>query len=309
MIGATASSGARGDLGVRGAELLQAAERSGRAEDYAAAEVELSRANAALPDQPEVVRDLASVYGRVGRLEEAATLLTAALARHPDDAALHDKLGYVLRYAGLPEASVRAYRRAEALDPSAENRIGAQGQIAKALIYQGDLAGARAAHDEIERLLRQTAREPDEKMLFYRGVEQVYAGRAAAAARLFDAAAAVDPDSLWTAFGQAYKAGVTGDRAGLLARARRLERENVADGERRYRLVHFFALAHEPDRALRHLGAAIDAGFFNYPYIRDDRLLGALRAEPGYAPLLERARRRHLAFKTRFESRTRASGG
>lgn len=279
-----------------GAALLLRAESSGRAQDYAAAERALEAAYHAGEQDPATVRNLASVYGRIGKIEEAAGLLVIALACHPQAAGLHDKLGYLYRYAGLPEQSIAAYRRAQELAADDASLIDSEGQIAKARIYLGDIAGARASHRRV-RALAALARAPiDEKMLFYEGMVKLYAGRKVAAARLFDQSLARAPTSLWSAFAQAYKAGVLGRRDDLLTRAAKLETGNVSDGERRYRLVHLYAMAGDRPRALRHLRGAIDAGFFNHPYIADDRLTASLRAMPEFKILTERARVRSVRF-------------
>lgn len=281
-----------------GAALLARAEASGRREDYAAAERSLEAAYRAGAHGPATVRDLASVYGRIGKIEAAAGLLLKTLASQPDAAGLHDKLGYLYRYAGLPEQSIAAYRRAQELAADDAGLIDSEGQIAKARIYLGDIDGARASHRRV-RALAARARAPiDEKMLFYEGMVEVYAGRKRAAARLFDQSLARAPASLWSAFAQAYKAGVLGRRDDLLARAAKLETGNVSDGERRYRLVHLYAMAGDRPRALRHLRGAIDAGFFNHPYIADDRLTAGLHAMPEFKALKERARARRARFIT-----------
>lgn len=281
-----------------GAALLLRAEASGRSEDYAAAARALEAAYRAGDESPATVRHLASVYGRIGKIEEAAALLVEASARHPQAAGLHDKLGYLYRYAGLPEQSIAAYRRAQGLAADDASLIDSEGQIAKARIYLGDIAGARASHRRV-RALAARARAPiDEKMLFYEGMVELYAGRKVAAARLFDQSLARAPTSLWSAFAQAYKAGVLGRREDLLTRAAKLETGNVSDGERRYRLVHLYAMAGDRPRALRHLRGAIDAGFFNHPYIADDRLTASLHAMPEFKALTERARARRARFIT-----------
>lgn len=302
LAGAEQSAPAR-RLAERGAALFQVAERSGQVSDYAAAEDVLRRAYAAEPARADVVHALASVFGRTGRTEEAAELLLAGLRRSPHEARLHAKLGYVHRYAGLPKASVEAYRRSQALDPSPANLVDTEDQIAKALIYAGDDAGARAAHARLRNLLREQGQAGDEKMLFYEGMAHLYGGREDDAARSFEAAAALKPASLWSDFGLAYKAALIGDFADLRARTARLERGNVSDGERRYRLVHLHALAGEHDAAIAHLAATIDAGFFDAAYIQRDRLLQGLLARPPFRAEVARAQSRQEKFAARFAGR------
>lgn len=196
---------------------------------------------------------------------EAATAAARRdIVATPSVAAHHARLGYLLRYAGLNEQSIAAYRGAQAIDPGLEALIATEGQIAKALLYQGDYAGALAAHATFSGYLTRLGRARDEKMLFYEGVARLYAGHDAKAVTLFDASIAADRGSIWSRFAEGYKRLALEDRSGLLALARELEpRADVADGERRYRLAHFYAAGGNEVAAIRNLAAAIDAGFFN----------------------------------------------
>jgi hypothetical protein len=51
---------------------------------------------------------------------------------------------------------------------------------------------------------------------------------------------------------------------------------------------------------LRLLQRAIDQGFFGYPYFSADPLLAGVRGEPVYLTIVERARKRHEAFRATF---------
>ena len=253
-------------------------------------------------DSPEAVEERSVSLMSRGEMESAAAILRNAIDVEPGAAILHARLGYVYRYAGLMDASINAYRRAQSLDPSPAAMISTEGQIAKSLIYLGDLDGAIASHRRIDGWLVQLARRPDEKILFYEGMAHLYAGRNVDAVRLFDASYQTDSTTLWSAFGRAYRHAALGDTAQLLAIARSLEgRDDVADGERRYRLAHFFALAGDPVRAVHHLAGSIDAGFFNYPYIARDTLVASIRTTNGFAAAVERARVRHLAFEVQHD--------
>jgi hypothetical protein len=44
----------------------------------------------------------------------------------------------------------------------------------------------------------------------------------------------------------------------------------------------------------------VESGFFSYPYLASDPLLNGLRNDPEFERILEAARQRHQAFKTRF---------
>ncbi len=249
---------------------------------------------------PEAVLEHAAFLSRTGQQEVAALLLRRALAVHPDHPGLHFRLGYVLRYAGLLDESIMAYRRGLELDDSPAARVSAEGQIAKSLVYLGDYSGALALQEGLHTHLAAVGRVADDKMLFYEGIMHLYAGDPHRAIARFDAALEVDPASLWTAFGQAYRLAATGDTARLAALARELVTRNVADGERHYRLVHFHALAGEGREAIARLRAAHEAGFFNYPYIQDDPLTESLRDVPGFDEAVAGIRARHEAFRARW---------
>ena len=276
------------------AELARA--QAGDGERYAVAERALDRAQALQPDAAPTLHALASLYMRTGRPELAATVLLRGIRVHPDAAELHSRLGYVYRYAGLLDDSIAQYRIAQHLDDTSGNVASAEAQIVKAFIYQGEYEQALGAHDHAVALLAELDRQPDEKLLFYQGVAHLYAGQREQALHSFDAALAVRPATLWSRFAQAYRHALLGEKEQLLELADVLRHDNVSDGERRYRLVHFYALADAAPRALEQLEAAFRAGFFSEPYIRSDPFLAGLRSTPGFERTLSRIRQRHLAF-------------
>jgi hypothetical protein len=105
---------------------------------------------------------------------------------------------------------------------------------------------------------------------------------------------------VWSAFGRGYAGIARGDRAAVASALGDLERLEVVDGERHYRLVHLAAFLGEADRALGHLERSIRDGFFAAPYIESDPLAAPLNSHRGFPPILEAARRRHAAFASRF---------
>lgn len=240
---------------------------------------------------------LGSIYAKTGKSEESVALLNRALKISPKTPAFHSTLGYVYRYAGLLDESIAAYRQSQRLDASLTNLIDTEEQITKALIYKGDYRAALDSHDKVTNYYKTAKLPHDHKELFYAGVIHFYLKERDAAAKFFDAAAQMNPASIWSSFGQAYKQAGRGDFENLLARARQLETLDIVDGERRYRLAHFYALAEKPDDALRNLRAAIEGGFFNYPYISRDPLLANIRATNEFQILLDEAKKRHEKFR------------
>ena len=257
------------------------------------------------PGYPPARAKLASLFAKLGRSEEAVELLTNGLATHPDYPAFHETLGYVLRYAGLMEESMASYRRGQVLDSSLSNLVSTQDLITKSLIYLGDYDAALGSHERMMSFLEASGRSPDEKQRFYEGVIHLYRADAASAVAAFRAGARLDPESVWTTFGRAYEAMALGDSARVEAILEELERREVVDGERHYRLVHFATFAGHPDRALDHLQKATDGGFFNAPYVERDPWLAHLRPLPRFGDLLGAARARHDAVSRRLEAEGR----
>ena len=71
--------------------------------------------------------------------DAAAKRLSQALVRHPDDADLHNELGYAYRHLRQMERAFVHYQRALALDP---RHRGAHEYIGEAYLMVDDLAGA-----------------------------------------------------------------------------------------------------------------------------------------------------------------------
>ena len=67
-----------------------------------------------------------------------------------------------------------------------------------------------------------------------------------------------------------------------------------------YKVAEAYAILGSKQAALRVLKQSIANGFFSYPYLQNDPLLDSIRGEAGFAQLLDDARQRHDAFKSRF---------
>jgi tetratricopeptide (TPR) repeat protein len=286
------------ELTEQGRTYLDLAGRSSGNEPYydRAAEV-LRKAVEIDPRYPPARELLASYFAKHGDSEQSVTLLREGLTTHPEYPGYYDQLGYVLRYAGLMEASIENYQRAQALDGSVENLVSTQDQITKSLIYLGRYQEAMSSHLKMESLMKGAGRTPDEKEWFYKGVIHLYAGQRDQAVEAFRRGEAMDATTVWTTFGRGYAGIATGDREQVAKVLDSLERLVVIDGERHYRLVHFACFLGEHARALEQLQASIRGGFFNAPYISADPLTAALRSQPGFAPLLAQAEKRHTAFR------------
>jgi TolB-like protein/tetratricopeptide (TPR) repeat protein len=285
------------------AYLQYAGEIGGRGGYYGLAERTLHRAFRMNGELPKAFSYLSSLYAKTGKSEESVELLQNALNTYPHIPSFYSGLGYIFRYAGLTDESIQFYKLSQRLDSSVLNMVSAQSQITKSLIYQKKYTKALVSHERMMFYLKQTQQSADEKKLFYGGVIHLYSQRIDRAITLFDSALDVDKSSVWTAFGQAYKEAALGNDESVLSIAKRLEARNIVDGERRYRLVHFYALIGKKEDALRHLKKSIESGFFNFPYISNDPFLDNIRDTKEFKDLLAQAKRRHRAFKLRFEGK------
>jgi len=257
----------------------------------------LSRGFELDPTYPPARDKLASYFAKRGRSEQALTLLQQGISSHPAFSGFHENLGYVLRYAGCMEESMGSYRRSQELDGSLEHLVSSQDQITKSLIYLGDYGGALASQRRMEEHLDRLGQSPNEKQYFYLGVIHLYSGDQQRAVEAFRRGSELDPESVWTMFGQAYEGMAIEDPDRVTKILDRLEQRVVVDGERHYRLVHFAAFLKQPERALDHLEAAVKGGFFNAPYIASDPLTASLRSLPQFQELLVEAEKRHDAFR------------
>jgi tetratricopeptide (TPR) repeat protein len=86
-------------------------------EDWPEAELELEQLILEFPDYPGPYVNLAIVYARDGRIDEARDALDNALAIDPGHAAANNQLGMLLREQGEFEAAESAYRTAIESDP------------------------------------------------------------------------------------------------------------------------------------------------------------------------------------------------
>jgi TolB-like protein len=286
------------DLGY--AYLQYAGQIGGRGGYYGLAERTLRHAYKMNEELPQGFSFLSSLYAKIGKSEESAELLQKALNIYPHIPSFYSGLGYIFRYAGLMDESIQFYELSQRLDSSFLNLVSAQSQITKSLIYQKKYKTALASHERMMHYLKQTQRSADEKKLFYGGVIYLYSQKTDKAITLFDSAFDIDKASIWSTFGQAYKEAALGNDESVLKIAKRLEARNIVDGERRYRLVHFYALIGKKEDALRNLQKSIESGFFNFPYISIDPFLDNIRGTQEFKDLLDRAKKRHQTFKLRF---------
>lgn len=80
----------------------------------------------------------------------------------------------------------------------------------------------------------------------------------------------------------------------------KLEQADLADSEAWYYWASFYGLLGDRDGCIRCLRRAVDSGFFNYPFMLTDSFLDSVRDDPEFQNILQKAKKKHLAFKKRF---------
>jgi tetratricopeptide (TPR) repeat protein len=138
-----------------------------------------------VPTNAEFTADLGAAYVSVGRLEDAARILSRATELKSDDAAIARSLGAVLVDLGRAREAISYLERVVALDP--------QGRFGYALL---SLAYAQAGRDEdaVAAAVRATDQSNDAYVLTLAGQAMLRADRASSAAEFLRQAARATPN-------------------------------------------------------------------------------------------------------------------
>ena len=233
---------------------------------------------------------MANLFTDTGRAEEAVPLMRAALESNHNSAEAHWELGYAYRFGGMLQESLAECLRARQIAPSVKRNSSALNSY----LYLGDY----------DNFLSTIPPNANAYLTFYRGFAEYYKHDTRNAVANFDRAYDMDPGLLPAKIGKAIADGIAGRKDEGLALLHETENKigerGVTDAEGIYKVSQAYAVLGDVPSALRMLRAAVKGGFFCYPYFVNDPLISNLRSDPGFAPLLEEARRRHEAFKAKF---------
>ncbi len=257
---------------------------------YQQAQQAYEKALALNPQEIEARIFLANLFTDTGRVEAAVPQLRTVLKTNPAHAEAHWELGYAYRFGGVLPESIKEGELARQLD----SQVKLNSSAFNSYLYAG----------QYDKFLQSLPPRNDQAFIvFYRGFAHYYLNQRTQAAEHFERAYALDP-SLYTQIGKALSAGLSGATAQGLTllrdTERKLETGGVIEAEGTYKVAQGYAVLGEKAAALRLLRRSIEGGFFCYPYFITDPLLQNLRAEAGYAQLMEAAKQRHEAFKQKF---------
>lgn len=250
-----------------------------------------SRADQLAPEGDSAQAQLRHTYLlESSRAEDSYALALAHEGSGPDGAF---RVATTLRYAGFLDEAAKYLRQILAEDPIYFYR-GNYGRAPNTLLYAGDL----------DRFLEQIP-ETGPYHSYYAGYVRMLQGEDDEARRILIEAFEAFPSDMFSSLSRALVA-ILNEQPGLasvtvrqLAASR--SRLPLKDGEVTYKQAQLLTLAGDPQAALDNLGDAVDQGFFCVVCIELDPVLSRLADQSRFAPIVDVARRRHLAFAERFQ--------
>jgi DNA-binding winged helix-turn-helix (wHTH) protein/TolB-like protein/Flp pilus assembly protein TadD len=262
--------------------------RFGGEDHYQRAQAAFERALSRQPLQIETRVYMANLLTDTGKVEEAVPLLREALRANPNHAEVHWELGYAYRFAGMLAESAVECERARTLDPGVKLHTSAL----NAYLYLG----------QYERFVASLPSENNVPFdFFYRGFAEYYQGDWTASAKDLDRAYEMEPSLLQAQVGKALSEGIRHQETRAIAllseTEKKIEERGVRDPEALYKIAQAYAMLGDKASGLRVLARSVDNGFFPYPYLATDPLLGKIRSEREFAGILEKARMRHEKFR------------
>ena len=156
------------------------------------AEERYRQVHALLPDNGNVLANLAIVCRDLGKLQEAEAFARQGLAMAPDNPGAHLNLGAILEAGGKPAEALATYRQATTLFPDHPKILN---NLGKLLHQQGD---SRTARELLHKALRLFPEYP--AALNNLGVLESDHGDLAAAEPLLEQSVALDPDNVNTLY-------------------------------------------------------------------------------------------------------------
>lgn len=199
-----------------------------------------------------------------------------------DEAVQRNNLGASLLQQGKMEEAIAEFRKAVTLDPK---YTGAQLNLAYAYDRQGRIAEALAQYQTV------IALEPEN--LFAQnnlGVLYDKQGRYDEAIAAFEQVLQIDPSNA-TALRNLENAkrnnGIVQEREERFAQARKEVEARPEDPRAAYNLGRLHASFDEKDQALEWIAKALELGFDDFKFLKDDPALASLRDDPRFTGLLE----------------------
>tara|TARA_Y100000817_G_scaffold185201_1_gene144712 strand:+ start:1341 stop:3200 length:1860 start_codon:yes stop_codon:yes gene_type:complete len=258
------------------------------------------------PNSLGTINRSAFYYAETGNVEKATEMILNGMKRTGGTVSgLYGSLGYILRYAGLMDESIKTFQKSNDLNNSelfiGRNMI----QEGKSFIYKNQFLESQRIFDDGIKLIKKHANQVVPDILFYQAMPHIYLNQNKKATLYLNTIKNMDK-SAWVLISNAYRLLINGDLGKGKKIVEELKRMNIPDSEMKYRFSHFYILLNDKEKALKALDEAVDGGFFCYNYIKSDPLTEKIHNEPKFKQILEKAKIRHELYEKRFGDEIRS---
>jgi DNA-binding winged helix-turn-helix (wHTH) protein/TolB-like protein/Tfp pilus assembly protein PilF len=246
--------------------------------------------NKALQLNPELLSALSYLsmfYTETNRIESAIALVKKMIEINPSNANTHFTLGYIYRYTGMVDAAIEEMENAVKLDP--------YNPKFRSLI--GTYSGAKMYHKALNQV---KLYKESPFTLGWNGLLQRRLGNTQEALAYFNQVIEVDQGGLWANVAIVFKSYIQGNNTIGIAAVQKLAQTADSDGETLYYLSSYYGLLGDTKNCIITLKKAIDAGFYNYPFMVSNDYFDSVKNEKEFIELLEKAQTKHLDFKETY---------
>jgi len=244
-------------------------------------------------NQIDALINSSSRYAETGRINEAVVTIRKALQLNPNNAHAHFYLGYIYRYAGFIEESIKEMELALKLYPANPDF--------RSLGISCMLGGYDNKALEALALDNGSIWELGWQLPIFYDRED------------FDKAISIsnniierDSAGVWSLIAQVYLSAIDGNTKDVTAQLRKLEElnldseGNIIDGEYSFFNALYYSVLGDDEGVLRCLRKAVDNGYFNYPFLKNNPRYKHLHTNDTYKVILSIAKTKHEAFKQKF---------
>ncbi len=279
------------ELGMRLKQLARYRQGDNRSALIGEAEVAMQHALRLNGGLLTALGNLAMIKTELNEKTEAVAFARKMLDLNPNNANAHFVLGYIYRYAGMLDEAIRQVDRAVAIDPN--DRLFRSGGLAYLL--------SGRYHEAVQFFKRYE--DGSGFSAGWQGTAYMMMGDEDKAIEMLEKAWQIDSLNtlgLWAGSKLAY---LNGQTEGWIPRIRQIE-EKVNDPESIYAWLVVNIMLGDYDYGLELLAKAVDLGYFPHRTFEIDPALDPIRERPEFRSIVERAKRKHEAFKERHFGET-----
>ena len=233
--------------------------------------------------------NLAFYYCETNQLDYAVELANRMIEINPSSADAHFTLGYIYRYAGLIEESIKEMEFAVKIDPT---NIRYRSLVAS---YSGV-----KSFDKIEKRLSHYSKNSFTQgwnaLLNYR------LGNIDEAKKFFHKIVKNDPHGLWGLVSTIHLSKINNEKEKGLIATHKLEQTSVTDSETVYYIAGYYAMFEDRGRTLNALKKSVDSGYFNFVFMQNSPYFDFLRKDQEFIAIVNDAKEKSYQFRSHQQS-------